>query len=409
MKHKRLKKSLLLLITIILFLFLFCLNLKIDSLKSEKNRELIFENKKINNIDEDRVDKSKITLKSFNGFYQSNYPIKNIESITFTNTKPEIYDEYWFANIANTSDIMGYRLGNSVYIVGNEINFNLNSQYMFSGVFWENLKEINGLDFISTKNVRYFTNMFYGLNSVKYLDVGTWDMSKAEDISFMFAFCTALEYIDVSNWNVSNIRNFSGLFEGHSNTGDMSLKEIDVSKWNTSSAVYMNHVFYGCSQLEYIDISNWDVKNVVTFSHMFADCYNLKELNFSKWETLSVKTFDAFLNDCHSLKRIDVSGLDTATCEQFSQMFESCINLEEIIGLENFDTSNANNFAFCEMFHCCKKIKKINVSSFNTHNADNMVRMFAKCYELEELDISHFDFSNIVYKDEMFLDTKKIF
>ena len=214
--------------------------------------------------------------------------------------------------------------------------------------------------------------------------------------------CTGLEYLDMSNWDVGKVKDFTGMFQGSNNAGDMKLRELDVSGWNTESATKMGWMFYGCSQLQEIAVDNWQVEKVTEFSHMFADCYSLKSLNTSNWDTLSVKTFDAFLNDCHGLTTIDVSGLETATCTQFSQMFESCVNLEEIVGLDKWDTSNASHYAFSETFNGCSKLTYLDLSAWNTSNADNMARMFAGCCGLRELDLSGWNVEKVETMVAMF-------
>ena len=54
------------------------------------------------------------------------------------------------------------------------------------------------------------------------------------------------------------------------------------------------------------------------------------------------------------------------------------------------------------VFEGCGKLKKIDVSSFDTSNVESMVDMFNGCAELEELDISNFDMSKVDYLNRMF-------
>lgn len=342
------------------------------------------------------------------GYYKGSLPMSSITKIIFTDIAPKYYDEKWYANEKKTEDIMGYRVGTEVYIVGDKIYFNPYSKYMFASCnsnddpLWSNLQQVEGLDFVDTSKVKSTSLMFYKNLNIKELDLNKWDMSNVESTSFMFAGCLNLERLYIDKWDVSKVKDFSAMFQGTSHKGDMQLKYLDVSKWNTSSAENMGHVFYGCANLEYIDVSNWNVRKVTNFSHMFSDCFKLRELDLSKWETLSVVNFDAFLNDCRSLTVIDVSNLRTKTCIQFSQMFEACINLEKIIGIENWDVSNASNYAFSETFHCCYKLKELNLRSWNTKKADNYARMFAECRSLTELDLSNFSYSNLKFVTEMF-------
>lgn len=317
------------------------------------------------------------------GFYKGSVDMSYIGSITFSRTAPDVYDECWNANVANTEHVKGYRIGKEVVIVGDLIYANPMCSYMFAAYnkygdsLWANLIEINGLRLIDT--------------------------SYAESMKMMFAFTKLYEINGIDEWDVSNVRTFAAMFQGNDNAGDINLRYLDVGKWDTSSAENMSHMFYGCSQIEYIPVENWDVSNVRTFSHMFADCYNLRNIDFSKWNTSSATVFDAFLNDCRSLTVVDVSSFDTSNSVQFSQMFEYCYNLEHIIGLETWDVSNASYYAFSETFHGCHNLKEINIGSWVT-TPDNTARMFKDCYSIVEIDLSGFDMSNNTHTTEMFMN-----
>ena len=54
------------------------------------------------------------------------------------------------------------------------------------------------------------------------------------------------------------------------------------------------------------------------------------------------------------------------------------------------------------MFSKCSKLKKLNLSNFNTQNVSSMNRMFNKCLLLKELDISHFNIDNVEDMSFMF-------
>ena len=343
--------------------------------------------KLLNDFGLDFANRDTYTLCGSFGFYKGSKDMSEIQSITFSRNAPKNYDECWNANLSDTKDIKGYLIGNDVVIVGKHIYANKRCSYMFASYntykepLWSSLISINGLALLDTSYV--------------------------ENMKMMFAFNKLTELNGIENWDVSNVKTFAGMFQGNDNAGDIKIKYLDVGKWNTSSAENMSHMFYGCGLMEHIPIKNWDVSNVKTFSHMFADCYNLKTIDFSKWETSSVESFDGFLNDCHSLTVIDVSSFDTKTCKQFSQMFESCTNLEYIIGLENWDVSNANHYAFSETFHCCYKLKELNIGNWIVA-PDNTARMFKNCYSLKQINISGFDMSNNLHSEEMFANCNAV-
>ena len=358
---------------------------------------------------QDKIQNGKVVLRRSFGFYKGSISMSQITKITFSRKAPSSYDEKWYANLAQTSDITGYRKGTEVYIVGENIYLNEYSGYMFARlnaydeVLWGSLQSVEGLELLNLSTCRQTTCMFYEQKWSEIHGIENWDMSKVTSVQMMFAHCTNLTTLDIGKWNVAKVRNFSGLFSGNSWAGDMKFTYLPIENWNTSSATDMSHVFYGCAMLERAPVTYWDVSKVTTFSHMFADCYKLAEPNVQYWSTDSVDNFDALFNDCHALVTIDLSHFKTGTCRQFSQMFEACTNLEAIIGIDKWDISNASKAAFQQMFHCCYKLKKLDVPNW-VGTPDDIARMFAHCRELEYVNISGLDLSKLTWVQEAFWD-----
>ena len=132
-------------------------------------------------------------------------------------------------------------------------------------------------------------------------------------------------------------------------------------------------MFFGCGQLKKIDMSKWDVSNVTTMYHMFADCRKLETVNMTSWNTESLTNVDGMFNDCRSMKSVDVSDFDTENITDFDQVFDGCTKLEEIIGLDQWDTSNGQSF--CE-FLLGTNVKEIDLSSFDMSSALYTQNMF---------------------------------
>lgn len=356
---------------------------------------------------EDKFKQGCYTLRRSFGFYRGSVDMGTITNIVFTDTKPSKYDEAWNANLADTNDIIGYRQGTTVYIVGKYLYSNDYSGYMFARLncydegLWENLERVDGLENINMSTCTRFPCIFYAQPWTEINGISDWDVSNATDIRLAFAHCTNLTTVDIEKWDTSNVQLFAGLFSGHSWVGDMKFTDLNIEHWDTSSATDMASMFYGCAQLTEAPVKYWDVSNVKTFSHMFADCYKLKKLNIENWQTSSVENFDAFLNDCHALVSIDVSHLQTGTCTQFSQMFEACINLQEIKGLDKWDVSNASNAAFEQMFHQCTSLTELDLSSWHAI-PDDTAWMFRGCINLKEVNLSNIDMSQATWLEEMF-------
>ena len=74
-------------------------------------------------------------------------------------------------------------------------------------------------------------------------------------------------------------------------------------------------------------------------------------------------------------------------------MFQRCEELE-YLDLSNFDTSKVADMSF--MLNKCKKLKEIKrINKFNINNIINMKVILQCCNELEYLELSNFDTSNI--------------
>ena len=230
-----------------------------------------------------------------------------------------------------------------------------------------------------------------------------WDLSNLENAQSMFRACTALEYLDVTNWDMSKVTTFKGMFCADSqNTGAMALKElVGMENWNVQSVQTLEDTFYGCGNLKTVDMSGWNVTNLTTMSHMFADCYKLENVYFTDWETTSLTSLNGTFNNCESMKSVDMSMFDTSKVYYFSQTFEACYSLEKVIGLENWDTSLGDNFS--EMFSGCNNLKQLDLSSFDTRNADHLkegdwvfLRFITGCTGLEKITFGpYFDFDGV--------------
>ena len=80
-------------------------------------------------------------------------------------------------------------------------------------------------------------------------------------------------------------------------------------------------------------------------------------------------------------------------------MFAYLDNVESL-DLTGLDTSNITNMG--SMFYKSTSLKSIKLSNFNTSKTTNMSSMFSECNSLEYLDLSSFDTSNVTTMNSMF-------
>ncbi len=93
-----------------------------------------------------------------------------------------------------------------------------------------------------------------------------------------------------------------------------------------------------------------------------------------------LKSTEVMFYDMRNLTSIEgMQNLNTENVTNMNSMFSNCYNLENI-DLSHFNTEKVETMP--QMFADCKKLVTLNVSGFNTANVTNMEAMFAGCYAL---------------------------
>ena len=110
------------------------------------------------------------------------------------------------------------------------------------------------------------------------------------------------------------------------------------------------------------------------------------------------------------VEKIDMTGINTSRVKNMSAMFHSAMNIYKHIELSSFDTSNAEDMSF--MFttggmKTMENIDPIDFSRFNTSKVKNMEYMFYNSF-LPSLDIRNFDTSNVENMKQMFNGLKNV-
>lgn len=223
----------------------------------------------------------------------------------------------------------------TIYITDMRVLFNPESLYIF--------------------NKRYFhEDKKPKLDSIKTLDLSTWDTSNVIDMFSMFKDCQTLKELNLSGWDTSNVRD-------------------------------MNHMFYCCRSLIELNLSHFNTYNVTNMSNMFDQCRSLKKLNLSNWDTSNVTDMFSMFGECTSLTRLDLSSFNTKNVTNMAAMFMWDTALKEL-DISNFTVKNislSNCTKTINIFCDCNSLKTVKVNDETLK--DELNRMRNKNFERDIL------------------------
>lgn len=231
----------------------------------------------------------------------------------------------------------------------------------------------------------------------------------------MFYSCTKLETLDLSSFATPNMTSMRSAFQNCKN-----LKTIYVtSAFTTDKVTEGSYAFAGC-----VNLPNYNPdKTGVEMAHTGAGGYlTAASASWVRWDaptgTLSFHRSatkpagDNILDlgygndpnwDTHAAeikKVVFKAGFRDETHTTCSNWFNGCTNLTSIEGIENLNTSNVKNMS--GMFAKCSNLETLDLSHFNTENVTTMVQMFYGCTKLHNLNIDNFNTENVSYMYGMF-------
>ena len=203
-----------------------------------------------------------------------------------------------------------------------------------------------------TKSMTEMIRMFSGCETVTKLDVSGWKTSKVTHMNEMFSG-TGISQIAVngSGWDTSNLVKSYNMFEGCAN-----LTQINLSTWNVSKLEDTSEMFAD-SGLTSIDLSMWDESIVNSVYGMFRNCKALTSVNLNGWNlsnledgtTDSRKGSAGMFSGCTALTELNIP----ASLKVFGRNFAAnCTSLNKITFLHDagtvltFPTAGATYGAF---------------------------------------------------------------
>lgn len=128
---------------------------------------------------------------------------------------------------------------------------------------------------------------------------------------------------------------------------------------------------------------------------------------FTEFYKADMYTCPNIFKDCEKVKIIDISGWKPKRLEQTACMFEGLSNLTKIIGIEYLNVSNVSNMS--SMFAKCEELEYLDVSHWNVQSVIRFYSTFKKCKKLkiDGLENWNVNMKNVVDTSDMFRECNK--
>ena len=176
-----------------------------------------------------------------------------------------------------------------------------------------------------------------------------------------------------------------GLIGNNSNNKTLDLTNVDVSNISDFRVIMplekMNNI-------EHIIIDGWDMSNADYTYELFMSLHKVKTISMYDVQFPDRMDISALFNSCESLEHVYIDWAEYSDHKVIGidRLFNNCFKIEDIgenIGL--LDVSNVKEFS--SVFNFCQKMKHIDISKWDMHNAESISGIFCQCNSLEELKL----------------------
>ena len=273
-------------------------------------------------------------------------------------------------------------------------NFDTSKVTNMNSMFYDcsNLESLDLSNF-NTSNVTNMSSMFNRCSLLINLNISNFNTSKVTSMRRMFSDASSLQTLNISNFNLSNVDSMSEMFKNCTNLINLILPNSSAPK-----LISMRYTFQNCTNLKgIIDLSNFKPNNYVDFEFAFYYCKNITEVKLNNFKFSS---FRCAFYGCTLLEKIDFTGISTSNITDMQDTFSDCSSLTSL-DLTNFDvsmvaTNKYGTGGLHQTFAGCSSLETLNITGWKiTNKVTSLYGTFDKCSKLKKLDLSNWDTSGV--------------
>ncbi len=355
--------------------------------------------------------------------YLKKAEVENIESLYEDSGISVIDDTSFMSNAKNISNLFK----NAKYLETADLSTWTISDMEDASSIFENsaLREIN-LSNSTFENTTNTQNMFKN-SAATTITLGNATFNNVENASGMFKNAQAAT-ISMPEATFSSTTDFSNMFNGATNASN-----IDLSKITFSAATNLSGMFKDTSADQLVlNNNNLGGNNITDMSYMFENS-KVKNIDLGSMQTGPLTAVAGIFKGASELKTVTLPTVfNTSNVTDMSSLFENASKLTTINNFDKLDIKNALNLS--HLFANTPYLSQANIipnlkadkvtnasymfakayangpvtfpSTFNTANLTDMSYMFQNL-DTPQLDISHFDLSNVTTLEGTFSSESK--
>ena len=148
----------------------------------------------------------------------------------------------------------------------------------------------------------------------------------------------------------------------------------------------LDHLFFYLDNLIEIDFSQLETEKVISFAYVLNYCRNLTKVNFDN-KTPNLKNMEYMFAEAYEITTLNIK-LDTSKVTRMDLMFYYVEKIKSL-DLSNFEFDNLINAT--SMFEYCSSLKEIKFNeNIRAYNLQRVFSMFGNCFSLEYLNTQIF-------------------
>lgn len=204
-----------------------------------------------------------------------------------------------------------------------------------------------------------------------------------------------IKEIDCRGLDTSRLTQLSSAypFWGNGAIFQNGVQKINYSGCDFSGLTSLSLSFNNMNALKELDLSYCKFPNVTSLSHMCYYSRNLEVINLTGATFGTGITNMEYAFGTTKVKTVDMSGFAGVAPTTIQGMFMECSELEEV-DFSAMDFTNVTDAAY--LFQNCRKLHTVGMPASGMPNLTETVRqMFDDCRELQNIDLSGLDLSNV--------------